>query len=474
MFHHQSLTGMWPCPLTKSLDQAHLPDHPKLQPWRVSWRDNTENFFFQHSAMKIVRVAGAVLVTAILGQALLSPCPNFPGPLHPYNTAPGWSYTKVADGLHNPRDLIFDSQGRLLIVQKGVGVSQHSVDANGCITNTRLLVSNADLNHGICLNTDGKTLYASSASSVFSWTYDPSTGNVGQNPVMVISGMATSGHTTRTLIIPPHRPDLLVVSHGSNANIDQDSSNPKTARAVVKVFNMSSIPTGSYNYVSQGWNAGFGLRNEVGLAFDGNNMLWGVENSADNLARTINGTTTDVHTDNPSEELNFLGDVTLPNDNWYGYPVCFTVWNPNELPDRVFQVGQQLVQIPTTYFNDDTCNQISVPPILSFQAHSAPLGCKFDAKFGNLFVAMHGSWDRQPPTGYKVVAVPFVRGPGGSYAPTAASWNTRGSIDLFYPPDETQCSSSTCIRPVGLVFDAAGRLYVTSDASGEVFLLSVD
>ncbi len=84
--------------------------------------------------------------------------------------------------------------------------------------------------------------------------------------------MATSGHTTRTLAIPPHRTDLLVVSHGSGSNIDQDTSDPKIARAIVKVFNVSSIPMGGYDFVSQGWNAGFGLRNEVGLAFDGNNM----------------------------------------------------------------------------------------------------------------------------------------------------------------------------------------------------------
>ncbi|KAI1109855.1 soluble quino protein glucose dehydrogenase [Nemania sp. NC0429] len=420
----------------------------------------------------MLSISVAALAIIASSHALLLSCPGIPTPLYPYGTAPGWSYAKVAGGLHSPRDLIFDSQGRLLVVEEGLGLSQHIVDANGCITNNRLIISNADLNHGLCLGADGRTLYASSSSSVLSWTYDPTTGTVGQDPILVVSGMATSGHSTRTLAIAPHRPDLLVVSHGSNANIDQASSNPKTARAIVKVFNVSSVPTGGYIFASQGWNAGFGLRNEVGLAFDGNNMLWGVENSADNLVRTVNGTTIDVHTDNPSEELNFLGDVSHANNNWYGYPVCFTVWSPGELPDRVFQVGQQFVQVPSTYFSDDTCAQVSVPPVLSFQAHSAPLGCKFDARFNNLFVAMHGSWNRQPPTGYKVVAVPFAQLPDGSYAPTAAPWSARGSIDVFYPPDETLCSSSTCIRPVGLAFDASGRLYVTSDSSGEVFMLS--
>ncbi|KAI1809241.1 soluble quino protein glucose dehydrogenase [Poronia punctata] len=420
----------------------------------------------------MLRVA-AVLLMAMKAssQSILEPCPGVPAPLYPYNTAPGWSYIKVADGLSNPRDLIFDSQGRLLIVQKGVGVSQHSLDLNGCVTNTSLVVSDANLNHGIRLSPDEKTLYASSASSVFSWTYDPTTGSVGPDSTRVISGMATSGHSTRTLVMSPHRPDLLVVSHGSNANIDEDSSDPQTARAIVKVFNISSTPADGYDFVSEGWNAGYGLRNEVGLAFDGNNMLWGVENSADDLSRQINGTSVDIHIDNPAEELNFLGDVTSPNNDWYGYPECFTIWDPSQVADRAFQVGEQFVQVPTVDFDDDSCARDSVPPALSFQAHSAPLGCKFDSSYSNLFVTMHGSWDRQPPTGYKVVAVPFTQGDDGSYGPTAASSSNEGSFDVFYPPDEAQCSSSTCIRPVGLAFDGAGRLYVTSDASGELFLL---
>ncbi|KAI1171987.1 soluble quino protein glucose dehydrogenase [Nemania sp. FL0916] len=412
------------------------------------------------------------IITSSSGQTAPSSCPGVPAPLYPYNTAPGWSSIKVADGLSGPRDLIFDNEKRLLVVEKFVGISQHTVDADGCFTSSRPLISNTGLNHGIVLSADGKTLYASSATSVFSYAYDQATGDVGPDETLIISGMNPEGHPTRTLIFPPHRADLLVVSHGSNGNLDLESMNSKVARAIVKVFNISSIPEGGYKYASDGWNAGYGLRNEVGLAFDGNNMLWGVENSADDLVRTVNGSTTDVHHTNPAEELNFIGDVTVPNNKWYGYPYCFTVWSPDVMTDRTFQVGDQFVQVPRANFTDDTCAKISVPPVLSFDAHTAPLDAKFDADFGNLFVTLHGSWDRQPPAGYKVVAVPFAQGRDGSYGPTAASWSSKGTIDVFYPPDEGLCSDTTCLRPVGLVFDAAGRLYVTSDGSGEVFLLS--
>lgn len=81
------------------------------------------------------------------------------------------------------------------------------------------------------------------------------------------------GHSTRTLLLSPNNPNLLAVSHGSNDNFDYPSGNPKTARACVKVFDLSAIPSGGYNYVSGGWLAGYGMRNEVGIAFDGNNMF---------------------------------------------------------------------------------------------------------------------------------------------------------------------------------------------------------
>jgi hypothetical protein len=52
----------------------------------------------------------------------------------------------------------------------------------------------------------------------------------------------SKGHVTRTLVIPPKHPDLLVVSHGSNDNFDYDAGNMATGRSCVKVFDTTSIP----------------------------------------------------------------------------------------------------------------------------------------------------------------------------------------------------------------------------------------
>lgn len=210
------------------------------------------------------------------------------------------------------------------------------------------------------------------------------------------------------------------------------------------------------------------------------NSLWGVENSADELNRTVNGVSTDIHEDNPAEELNFLGDVRIPNNQWYGYPTCFTIWSPSSDLNysdtnsvRELGVGQQFVQAPNATFDDSNCTRKSIAPFLTFQAHAAPLDAKFDSLFMNLYVTLHGSWDRDPPVGYKLVAVPFHRGgPNGEYMPVAPPNSTQGYVDIFYPPSEGNCSSKTCARPVGLVFDNAARLYMSSDTSGEVFMLS--
>jgi glucose/arabinose dehydrogenase len=84
--------------------------------------------------------------------------------------------------------------------------------------------------------------------------------------------MNPSGHNSRTLAVPPNRPDLLIVSLGSADNIDHASVKKETGRAIVKVFDLTKTPAGGWTYNTQGWYLGYGLRNEIGIVFDGNNM----------------------------------------------------------------------------------------------------------------------------------------------------------------------------------------------------------
>ncbi len=76
--------------------------------------------------------------------------------------------------------------------------------------------------------------------------------------------------------------------------------------------------------------------------------------------------------------------------------------------------------------------------------------------------------DRTQPVGYKVVLIDFANG-----EPVAPSTSTTSSTDIFTNKDNSKCPNS-CFRPVGMTFDSQGRLFVSSDTSGEIYVLVAD
>ncbi|KAF2877276.1 hypothetical protein BDV95DRAFT_673985 [Massariosphaeria phaeospora] len=407
-----------------------------------------------------------------IGTGVPSSCASAPEPRFSSKVASGWRAVKLAGGLTNPRALVLDSVGNVLVIENGKGIVGYSRGADACVTSSKTIVSQANLAHGIALSADGKTLFASSMTKVWSWSYDAATLSVSAQKELVV-GMFAGGHTTRTLAIPRKYPNLLVVSHGSNGNFDYESIDPKTGRAAVKVFDLSAVPSGGYDYTTKGYQMGYGLRNSVGLAFDASGMLWAVENGSEGLTRTVNTTTTDLNEDNPGEEVNLLGDPSKPNTKWYGYPTCHSVWQPSAFPDQKFTIGDQFTLEPNATFDDAACKQRSTPAKLVMQAHSVPLGCEFSPDSSTLYVTFHGSSARGTPTGYKVVQVPFSKLGNGGFDPEASPSSADGYTDVWSNVDDAKCSMLDCFRPVGITVDKVGRLYVTSDgaAEGELYLL---
>ncbi|KLU82084.1 hypothetical protein MAPG_01161 [Magnaporthiopsis poae ATCC 64411] len=401
-------------------------------------------------------------------------CSSVPAPRFPYTLASGWKATKIAGNLTNPRGLAFDPLGNLLVVQSSYGVSVHTFGANGCINGTKGLILNSGLNHGLAVTPDGKHLYASSMTTVWRWDYDARTRSVS-NQVVVIKGMNNGGHSTRALWLAPKNPNIILVQVGSNSNWDHASGNPAEGRSDIRAFDLSKTPAGGYNYVGGGFQMGYGLRNAVGVAFDPNGDAWEVENSGDSFTRTVNGVSTDIHHENPAEELNYLGDPTKPNNQWYGYPTCFTVWDPSVFRDKTdLKTGDQFVVTPNSTFNDAHCSGKAVAPTLSFQAHSAPISGLFDDAGNNMYVTFHGSWNRQPATGYKLVRIPFKKDVT-QYRPVAPPNSNKGYEDIMWSVNVERCTSNTCLRPAGLVWDnAKTRLFMGSDNSreGELFIIT--
>jgi glucose/arabinose dehydrogenase len=324
------------------------------------------------------------------------------------------------------------------------------------------------INHGIALSADGKTLYASTTEAAYSWDYDDATMTVGSTNKTIVNGMQTDDHTTRTLLLSKQVPNMLVVSRGSTSNLDVGAETLSTGRSQIRAFDITSSTP--HDYSTSGTLLGWGLRNSVGVTEHPiTGSIYSVENSVDQMMRMGS----DVHENNPGEEMNFHGYLngtkTTEQGSNYGYPNCFAAWQPADLPgNENIKVGTQFaIGDQNATVNDTTCTQAHAAPRLTFQAHMAPLDMKFNASGTEGWTTFHGSWDRTSPSGYKVSVIQFDRATG---EPTVPSTSNSSYTDVFYNADNSVCPDS-CFRPVGLAFDTMGRMWVSSDATGEIYVV---
>ena len=396
--------------------------------------------------------------TASADVALPNTCDTPEGSALAHAAVPdGFCAAVWATGLSSPRGMIVAPSGEVLVVERSGGqVTALWDDDDDGVSGSgerALLAKASGLNHGLALG--GGYLYASSSSTVYRWAYTPGArADLGAAEV-VIKGIPTGGHSTRTLVLDAA--GALYVSVGSAGNVDSDSS-----RSRVRRFDLSTIPSGGIAFDTGAVQAD-GLRNEVGLAFDGQGRLWGVQNGVDQLNRADLGG--DIHEDNPAEILSRLDTAGA----FHGYPWC---WTEFLLPSDVGLGPGTMWAHPNTMddgvHDDAWCRDTAnvQPPALAMQAHSAPLGlvfydgAAFPAEYaGDAFVPFHGSWNRDVPTGYKVVRVRFD-GDTPVEATPFLEYDGAGDIGQQWPH-----------RPVDAAVAPDGRLLVTSDASGVVLVV---
>lgn len=424
---------------------------------------------------KIALTLGAALVGSAIAQSTTScAAPSPSGSIRP-SVASGYRLQVVASGLAKPRGILLDSSGNLLVVEQGSGVvSSHVLqDRNGCVTvqSSKNVTNSLNLNHGIELSSDGRTLYASNPDSVYSWAYDVS-GQTVSNQQTVITNMTTDDHTTRTLLLSRRVPGMLVVGRGSTSNLDLQAASLDSGHSQMKAYNLNNRSGQAYDFNTAGLRLGWGLRNDVGITeHPTTGGIYSVENSADQIMRDG----VDVHQNNPGEEMNFFGylnGTSYPSQGgFYGYPWCLTAWNVSELPNNGnLTVGKQFAITETSDLGnqnrtDEFC-AAQVAPRLTFQAHMAPLDIKFNNSGNEAWITFHGSWDRTQPVGYKVSVVQFRNG-----SPVAPSNSTTAAVDIITNMDNSVCPNN-CFRPVGLAIDNQGRIFMSSDASGEIYLIT--
>ncbi|KAK3177697.1 hypothetical protein K4F52_009545 [Lecanicillium sp. MT-2017a] len=424
--------------------------------------------------MPLRSAVAAALVLA--GTATAADCSNnlkvdYPAPV----AAKGWTYQLVAQNFTKPRGIAFDKDGGLLVIDSGAGLVHLKLkdDGDTCVSvdERKTLLESEDLNHGLALSDDGKTLYASSSDKVFSWSYDSKALSLSDSNQTLVTNMSNSDHTTRTLLMSKKQPGTLLVSRGSQSNEDDNTRDIESGHSQIRSFDLTKLDSDSDPYqFLDGHVLGWGLRNSVGVAEDSNGGIWSVENSVDELSRKGE----DIHRDNPAEELNYHGNIGKPDDDDqggnYGYPVCYAIWGTENFPEPgKLSVADQFPDDDAPgNVTDDACNDEYVSPRLAFQAHTAPLDIKFDDKDEHAYISFHGSWNREDPVGYKIARVAFKDG-----QPTAAHDSKDAAMDILSTEDLSQCPDN-CFRPVGLAWDSNGRLWFSSDATGEIFVMKND
>ncbi|KAF2739844.1 soluble quino protein glucose dehydrogenase [Polyplosphaeria fusca] len=438
------------------------------------------------SLLALGLIARAVQAQSSSAAATTTAAPSCASSIAPKNgepsVAPGWQVQVVKNELSTPRTILFDSEGHLLVLESGVGVTVMNLtqDEGGCVRadgNPERIINDESLLHGLALSLDGKTLYASSEPSVFAWDYDAAQGRNTSGPREVVSGMKNDdpndGHVTRTLLVTRNVEGLLLVTKGSEHNYDARARNISTGSSTIKAFNMTNVTDSGYNYPQDGLLLGWGLRNSVGVGEEPiTGAIYSVENSVDDFGRDGQN----IHENNPGEEMNFHGYLngteTEEQGGNYGYPDCYAAWNVSEIPDNDgLEVGMQFAigEVEGTKVNitvnDTSCREDHVAPRLTFAAHMAPLDIKFNSNATAAWVTFHGSWDRTDPLGYKLSVIEFENG-----SPTAPANSTTAATDIVSNPDLSRCPDN-CIRPVNLAWDSRGRLFMTSDSSGEIFVV---
>ncbi|KAK3341988.1 soluble quino protein glucose/sorbosone dehydrogenase [Lasiosphaeria hispida] len=381
--------------------------------------------------------------------------------------ASGYTSSVLATGLKTPRGIVMDTEGALLVSEQQGGAVRRltlkEVGSNVCV-DSNTITNGEQTNHGVTVAADGKTIFVSNLQKVTAYPYDPVAGTVGTGKT-VISNMQNNGpHPTRALLASKFSPDTLLVTIGSNANVDTATTAQSAGRCMIKKFSIKEITANPATYSAGGEVLGWGLRNLVGMGehpTDGG--IWSVENSMDDIRLNSK----DVHNENPAEKANYHGrlndtDNKLKGAN-YGYPSCVPAWDTGLLGVSTLSVGSLFAPDGVPKATDCASRQ---PGRIHFPSHTAPLDIKWTPDGLTAYVSFHGSWDRRPPDGYRVMKVAF--GPDGQ--PVAPLTSKTAAVTIMENPNTGSCPSG-CFRPVGLAFDSKKRLFVSSDSTGEIYVI---
>jgi glucose/arabinose dehydrogenase len=275
----------------------------------------------------------------------------------------------------------------------------------------------------------GDTLYVANTDSLMAFPYTTGATRITDKgrKILNLPAQAPNEHWTRNLLASPDGKSLYVAV-GSNSNAAENGIEAEDNRAAILEVTPA---TGDYRIFATG------LRNPVGMAWEPRSQtLWTVVNERDMLGSDL---VPDYLT-----RVEFGGFYGWPWNYWGGYE-----------DSRVQPERPELREY--THRPDYALGNHVAPLGLTF-ADGVKLGAPFE---GGAFVGLHGSWNRKPAAGYKVVFVKFdPKDDRGTGKP----------VDLL--TGFLSADGKAHGRPVDVTPDASGALLVSDDVGGVIWRIS--
>ena len=388
--------------------------------------------------------------TSLIPTVNVAPARGWPDGAMP-SPAAGLAVTALARGLDHPRWLHVLPNGDVLVAEtnapkrdEGFGIRSLVIaqfmkragagvpsanritllrDADGDGVAEVKTVFLKDLNSPFGMALVGNDFYVANTDAVMRFPYTEGQTQIDQPGTKVadLPGGPLNHHWTKGLTANRDG-TLLYASVGSNSNVAENGIEKEQRRAAIHEIDIKS---------GQSRVFATGLRNPVGMSWNDKGELWAVVNERDEIGSDL--------------VPDYL--TSVKDGGFYGWPYSYfgTHVDARVSPQRPDLVAKAIV------------------PDYALGNHVAPLGLTF-AK-GELlpeqyrtgaFVGMHGSWNRKPRSGYKVVFVPFRDGrPTGKPADVLTGFLSENGDALG--------------RPVGVEIDRKGALLVADDVGNAIW-----
>ena len=273
----------------------------------------------------------------------------------------------------------------------------------------------------------GSRLFVANTDGVVSFPYNEGETQITSAgiPLVALPAGDNNRHWTKNLLASADGKHLYAAV-GSNSDHAENGIEEEAGRAAIWQIDAE---TGEQRLFATG------LRNPVGMAFEpSTGVLWTAVNERDDLGGDL--------------VPDYMTSVV--DGGFYGWPYSYY---GDHLDPRIKDQRPDLVATALT-------------PDYALGPHTASLGLAFAAgqKLGGnwsdgAFIGQHGSWNRKPRSGYKVIFVPFAKGrPAGEPVDVLT-----GFLDE---------DGNAQGRPVGVIVDKAGALLVADDAGNVIWRVS--